>query len=157
MPTAWRIVKKGHAESAFDGEAARRYGGRWNSPGTAVVYVTESRALALLEVLAGIRSMRPSSAYVLIPVHFDEAVIRARDLNQLPDEWNQSPPQPSVQRIGDWVSQQQSVILEVPSVIVPGEHNYLLNPAHPDFGRIEIGAPAGTLDRSSSHEVISAS
>lgn len=142
MPTAWRIVKKRHAESAFDGEGARRYGGRWNSPGTAVVYVAESMALALLEVLAGIRSMRPSSAYVLIPVDFDEAMIRAIDLSQLPDEWSQSPPLPSVQRLGDeWVSRQQSVILEVPSVIVPSEHNYLLNPAHPDFGRIEIGAP----------------
>lgn len=142
MPTAWRIVKKRHVESAFDGEGARRYGGRWNSPGTAVVYVAQSRALALLEVLAGIRSMRPSSAYVLIPVDFDEALIRALDLNQLPDEWNQSPPQPSLQRIGDkWVGQQESVILEVPSVIVPGEYDYLLNPGHADFGRVHLGAP----------------
>jgi RES domain-containing protein len=142
MPTAWRIVKKRHAESAFDGEGARRYGGRWNSTGTAVVYVAESKALALLEVLAGIRSMQHGSAYVLIPVHFDEALVRAIDLSRLPDEWNQSPPLSLVQRMGDeWVEQQDSVILEVPSVVVSGEYNYVLDPSHPDFGRIEIGAP----------------
>ena len=142
MSTAWRIVKKRHVESAFDGEGARHYGGRWNSPGTAVVYVAESRALALLEVLAGIRSLRHSSAYVLIPVDFDEELTRALDPDQLPDAWDQGPPQPSVQRLGDeWVDQQESPILKVPSVIVPGEYNYLLNPAHPDFRRIEIGAP----------------
>lgn len=135
-------MKKRHAETAFDGEGARRYGGRWNSPGTAVVYVAESRALALLEILAGIRSIRPTGSYVLIPVSFDESFVRAVDVSKLPGEWNQGPPHPSIQRIGDvWVDERSSAILKVPSAIVPEECNYLLNPAHPDFRRIEIGTP----------------
>lgn len=128
MPTAWRIVKKRHATSAFDGEGARRYGGRWNSPGTAIVYTAESRALALLEVLAGLRSVQPIDAYVLISATFDDSIVTAPNLQTLPKDWSQSPPQPSTQRIGDeWVQQRRSAILKVPSAIVPQEYNYLLD------------------------------
>lgn len=142
MPTAWRIVKKRHATAAFDGEGARRYGGRWNSPGTAIVYTAESRALALLEVLAGLRSVQPIDAYVLISATFDDSIVTAPNLQNLPNDWSQSPPQASTQRIGDeWVQQRRSAILKVPSAIVPQEYNYLVNRDHPDFGHIEIGAP----------------
>jgi RES domain-containing protein len=142
MPTAWRIVKKRHADSAFDGDGARRYGGRWNSPGTPVVYASGTRALCLLEVLAGLRSVKPVQRYVLIPVTFDDSLILSVHLKDLPSEWRRSPPPPSTQAIGDeWVHQLRSAILRVPSVIVPEELNYILNPAHPDFGGIEIGEP----------------
>lgn len=142
MTTAWRIVKKRHAASAFDGEGARLYGGRWNSPGTSVVYVSESRALALVEVLAGVRSTRPLAAYVLIPAHFDDALVSTVRLAELHEDWRQSPPHPSTQRIGDaWVADQSSSVLRVPSAVIPDECNYVLNPRHPDFVRVEIGAP----------------
>jgi RES domain-containing protein len=148
MPTAWRIVKKRHAESAFDGEGARQYGGRWNSPGIPIAYASETRALGLLEVLAGVGSVRPLQSYVLIPATFDDSLVLPVPLEDLPSDWRQSPPPPSTQRIGDdWVSQERSAILRVPSVLVPDEHNYLLNPAHPDFRKIRIGSPEGiTLD-----------
>ncbi|HUF49868.1 MAG TPA: RES domain-containing protein [Longimicrobiales bacterium] len=140
--TAWRIVKKRHAESAFDGEGARRYGGRWNSPGTAVVYACESRALCLLEVLAGLRTVNPLDAYVLIPITFDESSILSLEVNDLPAEWRRYPPHASTQQAGDdWARDKRSVMLRVPSVIVPQEFNYLLDPAHPDFRHIDIGRP----------------
>jgi RES domain-containing protein len=142
MPTAWRIVKKRHVGSAFDGEGARRFGGRWNSPGTAVVYVSETRALCLLEVLAGLRSVKPVQAYVIIPATFDESMVIGVGTQGLPSEWRQHPPHPRTQRIGDgWVEQKRSAILRVPSAIVPEEFNYLLDPAHPDFRHTHIGAP----------------
>jgi RES domain-containing protein len=142
MPAAWRIVKKRHADSAFDGEGARRYGGRWSSPGTPVVYVSDTRALCLLEVLAGLRSVKPVQSYVLIPVTFDDSLILSVQSSDLPSEWRQSPPNPSTQAIGDdWVDQLRSAVLRVPSVIVTEEFNYILNPAHPDFGCIQIGDP----------------
>jgi len=142
MPTAWRIVKKRHVGSAFDGEGARRYGGRWNSPGTAIVYASETRALSLLEVLAGLRSVRPVGAYVIIPATFDESMILGVETHELPPEWRRYPPRAATQRIGDdWADQERSAILRVPSAIVPEEFNYLLNPAHPDFPRIDIGTP----------------
>lgn len=142
MPTAWRIVKERHAKSAFDGEGARRYGGRWNSPGTPVVYVSDTRALCLLEVLAGLGAVKPVQSYVLIPVTFDDSLVLPVQSQDLPSEWRQSPPAPSTQRIGDdWADHLRSAILRVPSAIVPEEFNYLLNPVHPDFGRVQIDDP----------------
>lgn len=142
MPEAWRIVKQRHVQSAFDGEGARRYGGRWNSPGTSVIYASQSRALCLLEVLAGIRSVKPLDAYLIIPIRFESSLLTRLEPGDLPAEWRHSPPPPSTQRIGDrWAEEQDSVILRVPSSIVPDECNYLINPAHPDFARIEIATP----------------
>lgn len=142
MTTAWRIVKKRHVSSAFDGEGAGKYGGRWNSPGTPVVYASETRALSLLEILVGIRSTQPLGAYVLIPTRFETSFVNTVELEGLPDDWRKSPPHPSTQRIGDlWVADHASAVLRVPSAIVPDEFNYVLNPAHPDFARVQIGAP----------------
>jgi RES domain-containing protein len=142
MPTAWRIVKSRHVGSAFDGEGARRYGGRWNSPGTAVVYASETRALCLLEVLAGLRSVKPLHAYVFVPATFDDSLVRPLPPEDLPPDWQDSPPHPSAQQVGDtWVDQKESAILRVPSAIIPSEYNYLFDPAHPDFEQIRIGAP----------------
>lgn len=142
MPRAWRIVKRRHVETAFKGDGARLYGGRWNSPGTSVVYTSETRALSLLEVLAGIQSVKPLRAYVLIPATFDDSLVIGVQLEELPKGWRRSPPHPDTQGIGDlWVDQQPSAILRVPSVIVPEEFNYVLNPAHQDFPRVQIGTP----------------
>jgi RES domain-containing protein len=142
MLRAWRIVKKRHAKAAFDGEGARLYGGRWNSPGVSAVYTSDSRALATLEVLAGLQTNSPLSAYVLIPAEFDDSLVVAVELEKLPADWNQNPPTPSTQRIGDdWISSGKSVVLRVPSALVPRESNYLFNPRHPDFSAVTVGKP----------------
>jgi RES domain-containing protein len=137
MPSAWRLTKTKYLAAAWDGEGARRAGGRWNSPGTAVVYVSGSLSLALVEVLVHL-SAEILPAFSAIPVEFDEALVSAPA--HVPDEWMESPPTAATQAIGDqWVASARSAVLRVPSVIVPGESNYLLNPAHADFRRIRIG------------------
>ncbi|MBL9174387.1 MAG: RES family NAD+ phosphorylase [Verrucomicrobiales bacterium] len=139
MKQAWRIVKETHAASAFSGEGARLYGGRWNSPGTGVVYTSGSRALAALETLV---HLNPPVIfrYVAIPIQWEDGLVER--VAALPAEWTQEPPPPATMGIGDlWVREARSAVLELPSVIVPGEPNYLLNPAHPDFRRIAIGKP----------------
>lgn len=142
MPQAWRIVKERHAGTAFDGEGARLYGGRWNSPGVAAVYVSESRALATLEVLAGLQTNSPLPGYVLIPAEFDDSLVVAIELEEVPADWRQNPPAPSTQRLGnDWIAQGESAVLRVPSVLVPKESNYVLNPRHPDFSAVMVGEP----------------
>ena len=142
MPQAWRIVKERHAGTAFDGEGARLYGGRWNSPGVAAVYVSESRALATLEVLAGLQTNFPLPGYVLIPTEFDDSLVVAIELEEVPADWRQNPPAPSTQRLGnDWIAQGESAVLRVPSVLVPKESNYVLNPRHPDFSAVMVGEP----------------
>ncbi|HSW28105.1 MAG TPA: RES family NAD+ phosphorylase [Longimicrobiales bacterium] len=142
MVSAWRMVRSHHAASAFDGEGARRFGGRWNSPGTAVVYASESRALAMLEVLAGLGAVGALAPYVLVGVRFPESLVSQLDPEKLPDSWRAYPPPAAVQRIGDdWVRGGTSPVLRVPSVVVPGESNYVLNPRHPEFGKLKIGQP----------------
>lgn len=144
MPTAWRIVKQRHAETAFDGEGARLYGGRWNSPGVAVVYASESRALATLEVLAGLQTNSPLPEYVLIPAEFEDSLVVAVEVEELPVNWRKNPPPPSTQRVGDdWIAGGGSAVLRVPSALVPQESNYLLNPRHTAFSEVRIGQPEG--------------
>lgn len=140
MIRAWRIVKAEHAATAFSGDGARLLGGRWTSIGVAVVYTAESAALATLEVLVHLRRMSRLPLYVLIGCHFDDALVT--DVRALPTNWRESPAPAELQKIGDeWVRSGRSAVLRVPSVIVPGEHNYLLNPAHPKFKKIAIGKP----------------
>ena len=141
--SAWRIVHERHAARGFSGEGARLYGGRWNSPGVAVVYTAGSRALAALEMLVHLDSPRILKRYVLCRVDFDERLIQELDPGEVPSDWRANPPTRSTQAIGDkWVEQAGAPVLRVPSVVVPEEWNYLLNPDHPDFVQIEIGNPA---------------
>ena len=138
---AWRIVKKKHAAIAFDGEGAWRFGGRWNSPGTRVVYTSGTKALATLESLVHLNPP-VTFKYVAIPVEFDDALVEAVGVADLPADWSEEPPPPSTLEVGDqWVKDARSAVLELPSVIIQTEPNYLLNPAHPDFNKIAIGKP----------------
>jgi RES domain-containing protein len=138
--TGWRIVKRKYAAIAFDGEGARLYGGRWNSPGVAVVYCSDSIPLALLEILlhAGRESLLPK--YVLFRAEWEEKIMVDFLLKSLPRDWRRFPPPPSCQKAGDeWVRQKRSAVLRVPSTIHDDVYNYILNPAHTDFGKIRIG------------------
>lgn len=142
MPTAWRLIKTRYVRSAWDGEAARRLGGRWNNVGTAVVYTSATLALALVETLVHLPSdLLP--AFTAIPVTFDAAMVTPLAEGDLPDDWRVTPAPSSTMAIGDdWVRRGRSVALKVPSVVVPTEYNYVLNPAHVDFARVRIGDPA---------------
>lgn len=138
--TAWRIVKAKHAGTAFTGEGARAAGGRWNSSGTPMVYTAGSVALAMLEMLVHLRSQVLLRWYVTFEVTFDDAMVETLNVKDLPRSWRRSPPPAALQRIGDaWISGRTTAVLRVPSVVVPMEWNYLLNPEHPDFRRITIG------------------
>lgn len=140
--TAWRIVKAKFAAHAFEGEGARRFGGRWNSKGTAMVYTAGSQALAVLEMLVHLEASDLLKHYRLVPVTFDQMMVKVLSPANLPANWKRRPTPATVRAIGDkWVASAQSVILQVPSVIVPCESNYLLNPTHPDFGKLVIGKP----------------
>lgn len=142
MLRSFRIVKQRHATTAFDGEGARRFGGRWNSRGTRMVYTAESRALALLEILTHTQNADLLAAYVVIELQFEPELATALEASDLPAIWRDSPPPAAVQAIGDrWAADKGSVLLRVPSVLVPEEYNYLLNPAHSDFTNVRIGEP----------------
>lgn len=140
MTTAWRICKAKYAATAFDGQGAKATGGRWNPPGTAVVYASAAASQAVLEILAHADSTILSLSYVLIPVQFDDSLVSVIDPATLPSNWFDD--QSATRDIGAaWVRSSTSAILRVPSAILSVEHNYLLNPAHADFRQVQIGPP----------------
>lgn len=142
MNTAWRIVPERRASGAFSGEGARIAGGRWNSPGTKVVYVSQSKSLATLELLVHINPGMPKR-FKAFRVEFDDGLIENLTKGTLPPDWQREPPPAATMAIGDaWIAGASSPILAVPSVIIPEEWNFFLNPAHPDFAKIKIGPPA---------------
>ena len=140
MPAGWRIVKSARVPSAFDGEGARLHGGRWNSPGTAVVYAAQSESLAALELLVHLQASHLLMSYSSIRVDFDDALVEVVNADKLPPEWRGHPPPSSLRSLGDrWVAEGRSVVLQVPSAVVSTELNYVLNPRHPDFTRVSVG------------------
>ena len=141
MPSAWRLTKTRYLATAWDGEGARTSGGRWTSVGTAVVYTSATLSLALVETLVHVPSgVLP--AYTAVPIEFDDSLVAVVDTADLPPNWKDQPAPPETRAIGDsWVGSSKSALLRVPSVVVPSEFNYVVNPRHPDFGRIRIGAP----------------
>ena len=141
MLEAWRIIKEKHAATAFSGEGAAKTGGRWNSRGVAAVYTSGTKSLAALESLV---HLNPPVffKYVAIRIKFDDAVLEIMPARNLPADWRAEPPPPSSQAVGDgWVWEARTAVLALPSVLISGEPNYLLNPAHPDFKKISIGKP----------------
>ena len=134
----WRLTKARCAQTAFDGEGARLYGGRWNSPGRAVVYLAGSLALAALEILVHVRSQAELEGYVKIRVEASEDLVGT--VEALPKNWQQGRAPDETRAIGDtWLRAGETPLLRVPSVIIPEEYNYLLNPQHPRFSDLTVG------------------
>lgn len=141
MAQAWRLVREQYAGTAFTGEGAAKFGGRWNSRGKRIVYTSSTLSLAALETLV---HLNPPVAirYVAFQLNFHDKMIQVIDTARLTSDWQAQPPGTASMAIGDdWVRQAKTAVLAVPSVLVPGEVNYLLNPAHVDFAKIKIGKP----------------
>jgi RES domain-containing protein len=137
---AWRIFKPKHARSAFTGDGARLYGGRWNSRGVPMIYVAGSQSLAALEMLVHLSSAEIMAKYRVCPVEFETTLVEQLDIATLPAKWRSDPPPQSLKAIGDkWILEARSAILCVPSAVVPDEFNYLINPTHRHFKKLVVG------------------
>jgi RES domain-containing protein len=137
----WRIVKEKHARSAFSGEGARIFEGRWNSAGVRMVYCSEHLSLAALEILVHTRPVMMGDKFCAFRITFDDALMAIVDLKKLPKSWNAQPPAAASKNLGDeWIKTARSAVLALPSVLVPLERTFLLNPKHGDFGKITINA-----------------
>ena len=127
---------------AFSGEGSRLLGGRWNSIGTSVVYLSEHESLAALEILVHSLPLTPIERYLSFRVEWDDKLTEYFQVKRLPPDWNAERPPLSVQQIGDqWVREKRSAVLAVPSLLSMSELNFLLNPNHPDFKGIRIRKP----------------
>ncbi len=141
MLTVWRLTTARFAKSAFSGDGARLYGGRWNRKGIPLVYTAASQSLAMLEMLVQDEPLR--ARYVMIEVRLAKAITIDRiKIEDLPSDWRDIAAREKLRAIGtEWAGTRGSAVLAVPSVVIPAEINYLLNPLHPDFRRIKIGKP----------------
>ncbi len=138
----WRITTARRARTAFSGDGARLYGGRWNPKGVSLVYCAESRALAMLEMLVQDEPLR--ARYVVIPATLpDGMAIERVDNTRLPSDWRSLRRVEHLRTIGaTWAASRRTMVLAVPSAVLPEETNYLLNPLHPEFKRLRIGKPS---------------
>lgn len=131
----WRIEKAVFAREVRAGNGARLYGGRWNSPGRPAVYCAGSLSLAMLEVLAHLSTEEAADdKRVFYIVEVDPRSLESVATAALPRGWRSALNPTPCRRVGDtWLEQGRSVALRVPSALVAGEFNYLLNPAHPNY------------------------
>lgn len=136
----WRIVKEKHASDAFSGQGAYDNGGRWNFEGSYMVYTAASISLAVLEILVNGLDVAFANRYMQIYAEIDRADIE--ELKHLPSGWDCQPASNVTKIIGsDWINNEKSPVLRVPSVVVKEEFNYLINPMHPNVSRIKLGKP----------------
>lgn len=128
---AFRIVKAKY-EQDLSGHGAELWGGRWNYPGTPVIYASEHASLALLEILAWTAlSQLLKANFSLLTLEIPEPSQRQVNLIDLPAEWYYPEHETGTQQIGqDWTEMNQTLILKVPSAILPIENNILINPKH---------------------------
>lgn len=139
---AFRIVKRKHALTAFSGDGARAYGGRWNLPGIPMVYAAHTRALAALESLAHYGGAERRMAFVTFEIEIPDALAMPLERSELPRDWRSDEPTASTQIIGsEWQRAGRSAALVVPSVLVPQEYCVLLNPEHRDIDKIMVLYP----------------
>jgi len=143
MPQVFRICKTKYAATSFDGERAFRFGGRWNTRGTRIIYTAGSLALAVLEMLVHLDDDALLLKYSFIKAQVPpELILPVEKFRRLPKDWSLSPAPTTMQSIGDeWARARVSAVLEVPSAIIPPEKNYLLNPAHADYFKITLSKP----------------
>lgn len=134
----YRIAKCTYADD-LTGTGARLYGGRWNSEGRPMLYLASSRSLALLEVLVHLSPLIIPDNFCVAEIEVPEHSISLLDVALLPDNWRDVSAPVILKELGDnFLKNNKHLLMKVPSAIVPAEHNYLLNPLHPDVKDVRI-------------------
>ena len=127
----------------FDGEGAKRFGGRWNSQGNEVIYAALSQSGAMLETLAnaGIGKFPKNSAMIVISI--PQSIYTKAETVDVKDQpsWDHINCIASQQYGDDWITQKRSALLLLPAVIAPHDSNLVINTLHPDFNQITASKP----------------
>ncbi|HEX4030495.1 MAG TPA: RES family NAD+ phosphorylase [Terracidiphilus sp.] len=136
----WRLCRAMHAPGAFSGEGARRFGGRWNSRGVAMVYCSSSLALAAIELFVHLDpTQAPADLVAISALLPDGEPARTIEPADLPPEWWTD--LTATRALGDaWIRASSSLTVRVPSVPIRPEWNVLLNPLHPRMAEFRIDA-----------------
>ena len=137
----WRIARKPHA--ALDGEGARLYGSRWTPRGRPAVFASATLSLAVLERFVHTDPDLEPPDLVSIAIEIpDLLTIAAAEPADLPRKWREYPAPAALVMVGErWLAAAETVALSVPSVVIPRERNFILNPAHAGFAQLAVGDP----------------
>lgn len=135
----FRIVKKKYADE-LSGKGASKSSNRWNTKGTEMIYTAESRALAMAEVAVHLSLATLPLDFMIMEIEIpDHVQIQEIKPNQLDRNWNLHPPGSETQKTGDkFIDDNRYCVLKVPSAVVEGDFNFLINPHHPDFKTIQV-------------------
>lgn len=135
----YRIASRRYAPN--NSEGARLYGGRWNRPGTAAIYTSSTRSLAVLEVIVHNGAIPADYRVVLVEVP-ESVAIEFVEMQQLARSWPSGSSYLETADLGtEWAHSLRTAVLRVPSAVIPAEFNYILNPEHPDFSGIRFWVP----------------
>lgn len=136
---AFRLARKKYPIE-LSGKGASIAGARWNSKGTEIIYCAESRALAMAEVVVHLSLATLPSDFVMLKIDIPaEIAIEVIDVSSLELNWSVFPFSFSTQLLGDdFVRRNETCVLKVPSAVVKGDFNFLINPHHKDFNKIRI-------------------
>ncbi len=135
----YRLTKEKYA-GKLSGVGAAKFGNRWNSKGVEIVYTSASRALAITEILVHLPTGLIPADMLMLRIDIpDTLAVKILDEKTLPSNWNVFPHIDATQVLGDdFIYENRFAVMRVPSVVVPGDYNFLLNPNHADFKRIKI-------------------
>lgn len=123
----------------ISGNGSRLYGGRWNEKGLAVVYLASSRAMAMMELLVHLHPEDLQRQYVIAVFDVPDDKIMHVSVDQLPDDWKNAEQKSYLYRItADFVKEGKYLMMQVPSVLVEEENNYILNPLHADTVKVKL-------------------
>lgn len=130
----YRLTKTNYLSTAWTGYGAKEAGGRWNSVGIPIVYVSETASLTILETLVHLHAAQFLEYFTLLRIDVPDDQIQSVNMDELPGNWSDEDAPPELAAYGDaWCFSKNSIALRVPSALSPVEYNYLLNPEHPDF------------------------
>jgi RES domain-containing protein len=130
----YRVETARFANESRSGIGGFLAGGRWNTPGRHAVYCAGTLALGILEVLAHLTPASRTVKRVYFTISLDELAVEVVPRAAVPVRFCGETDLTLTQKIGDdWLSHSRSVALKVPSAIVPGEFNYILDPKHTDY------------------------
>jgi RES domain-containing protein len=137
----WRIFPERFRETAFTGVGGFYAARRWNHLGTAMVYGATSPALAALEFFVNLEPNEAPDDLLLAEATVPDELVEQLTVDLLPSGWRELNNLECRDIGSGWAASGRSVALRVPSAVVEGDWNVLLNPRHADFSRVQLVAP----------------
>lgn len=128
----YRISREEYSKSLSASGSANR----WNLKGQNVIYTGSGRSLSSLELIVHKNAVKPALLYkvMVISIADDDYLTKQIQIKNLPAHWRSFGAYSILQNIGSkWYTKQESLVLKVPSVIIPFEYNYVINTEHPEF------------------------